>query len=241
MFSLPQEFSSAAKSHLDTQLQLFGKVASTVLDGAEKVIALNLHAGKAALSHTAATAQHLLETQDAREFFSYGVSQAKPNIDGLLAYGRQLYGIASSTHAELLASARARLDLPVPAPAQHAGVPVEVQLIAAPAPVEAKAPAELDVTPVHHSPAPVLAPVVTPAEEPVDVSPVALAAQDDSKPALPLAASAPVAPPSEPIRLEVPESAVLAAAEAADLPVSRIKAPVSKTGPAPVVKGGKKK
>lgn len=231
MFSLPQEFSSAAKSHLDTQLQLFGKVASTVLEGTEKVIALNLNAGKAALSHTAATAQHLLETQDVREFFSYGASQAKPNIDSLLAYGRQLYGIASSTHAELLASARARLELPEAAP--HTAVPVQVQLIAAPAPAVSKTEAQ-----------PVLAPVIIPADDPVEAPATLLTSKDEIKPtpALPpLAASAPVAPPEEPVKLEVPESAVLAAAEAADLPVSRIKAPVSKTGPALVAKGGKKK
>ncbi|KAB8043429.1 phasin family protein [Janthinobacterium aquaticum] len=227
MFSLPQEFSSAAKSHLDTQLQLFGKVASTVLDGAEKVIALNLNAGKAALSHTAATAQHLLETQDPREFFSFGVNQAKPNIDSLLAYGRQLYGIASSTHAELLASAKARLDLPEATP--YTAVPVQVQLIAAPAVSTTEAPAQL-------------APVIIVADEPVEAPAAVLSVQDEIKPApLPLAASAPVAPPTEPLKLEVPESAVLAAAEATELPISRIKAPVSKTGPVPVVKGGKKR
>lgn len=229
MFSLPQEFSSAAKSHLDTQLQLFGKVASTVLDGAEKVIALNLNAGKAVLSHTAETAQHLLESQDARDFFSYGVNQAKPNIDSLLAYGRQLYGIASATHAELLASAKARLDVPAPT---RAHVPVQVQLIAAPAPAvsQAEAPAVI----------PAVIPTAIPADEPVEALADALVLQDEIKPP-PLAASAPVAPSKEPIKLEVPESAVLAAAEAADLPVSRIKAPASKTGPAPVIKGGKKK
>lgn len=229
MFSLPQEFSSAAKSHLDTQLQLFGKVASTVLDGAEKVIALNLNASKAALSHTAATAQHLLETQDPREFFSFGANQAKPNIDSLLAYGRQLYGIASSTHAELLASAKARLELPETAP--QTAVPVQVQLIAAPAVSTAEAPPEL-------------APVIIPADEPVEAPAAVLTSKDEIKPTPPLpplAASAPVAPPTEPLKLEVPESAVLAAAEATELPISRIKAPVSKTGPAPVVKGGKKR
>ena len=233
MFSLPQEFSSAAKSHLDTQLQLFGKVASTVLDGAEKVIALNLNAGKAVLSHTAETAQHLLETQNARDFFSYGVNQAKPNIDSLLAYGRQLYGIASATHAELLASAKARLDVPAPT---RAHVPVQVQLIAAPAPAvsQAEAPAVIPAV------IPAIIPTAIPADEPVEALADALVLQDEIKPP-PLAASAPVAPSKEPIKLEVPESAVLAAAEAADLPVSRIKAPASKTGPAPVIKGGKKK
>lgn len=233
MFSLPQQLSSAAKSHIDTQLQLFSKISSTVLDGAEKVIALNLNAGKAALSHTAATAQYLLESQDAREFFRYGASQAKPNIDSLLAYGRQLYGIASSTHAELLASARARLDAAsIPS---DVAAPAQIKALAAPAPAAAAAPPVI-------APAPPAAPVVVaapPAAEPAAVAAAVL--EEAAQAPLPLAASAPVAPAEEPVKLAVPEAAVLAAAEAADLPVSRIKAPASKTGPAPVAKGGKKK
>lgn len=240
MFSLPQELSSAAKSHIDTQLQLFSKISSTVLDGAEKVIALNLNAGKAALSHTAATAQHLLESQDAREFFRYGVSQARPNIDSLLAYGRQLYGIASSTHAELLASARARLDAAAPAALIVSGVAApaaQIKALAAPVP----APAPTTAAPVI-APAPPVAPVVATAPQAVEERAIAAAVLEEAAQApLPLAASAPVAPAEEPVKLEVPEAAVLAAAEAADLPVSRIKAPASKTGPAPVAKGGKKK
>lgn len=237
MFSLPQQLSSAAKSHIDTQLQLFSKISSTVLDGAEKVIALNLNAGKAALSHTAATAQHLLESQDAREFFRYGASQAKPNIDSLLAYGRQLYGIASSTHAELLASARARLDA-ASIPSDIAA-PAQIKALAAPA--SAPAPAPAAAAPVI-APAPPAAPVVVaapPAAEPAAVAAAVL--EEAAQAPLPLAASAPVAPAEEPVKLAVPEAAVLAAAEAADLPVSRIKVQASKTGPAPVAKGGKKK
>ena len=99
MFPLPEQFSSAAKSQLESQLQIFSTLTSKVFESAEKIIALNLNAGKAAISHTAETAQHLLATQDPRDFFSYSTSQAQPNIESVLAYSRQLFGIASSTQA----------------------------------------------------------------------------------------------------------------------------------------------
>ncbi len=60
MFPLPEQFSSAAKSQLESQLQIFSTLTSKVFESAEKIIALNLNAGKAAISHTAETAQHLL-------------------------------------------------------------------------------------------------------------------------------------------------------------------------------------
>ncbi|KAB8063884.1 phasin family protein, partial [Janthinobacterium violaceinigrum] len=126
MFPLPEQISSAAKSQLENQLQIFSTLTSKVFESAEKIIALNLNAGKAALSQTAETAQHLLETQDPRDFFSYSTSQAQPNIESVLAYSRQLFGIASSTQAELLASAKARLDAAVPAAAPAAVAPINV-------------------------------------------------------------------------------------------------------------------
>ena len=120
MFPIPEQFSNAAKSQLESQLQILSTLTNKVFESAEKIIALNLNAGKAALSHTAETAQHLLETQDPRDFFSYSTSQAQPNIESVLAYSRQLFGIASSTQAELLASAKARLDAAAPADAPAA-------------------------------------------------------------------------------------------------------------------------
>lgn len=162
MFPLPEQISSAAKSQLENQLQIFSTLTSKVFESAEKIIALNLNASKAALSQTAETAQHLLETQDPRDFFSYSSNQAQPNIESVLAYSRQLFGIASSTQAELLASAKARLDAAAPA---AASVPVAAKpapAIAAAAPVAAPAPAAAPA-PVAAKPAEVAKPVAKPA------------------------------------------------------------------------------
>ena len=190
MFALPEQLSSAAKSQWETQLQLFSTLSQQAFDGAEKIIALNLDASKAAIARTADTAQHLLAAHDAREFLSYSTSQAQPGIESVLAYSRQLFGIASSTQAQLLEAAKTRLATASPAAA--APVPVEVQVEAI-VEVPAAAPViepEPELVP-ESAPAAVLAPVAEPEPAAPAPAPLPLAAT------LPIAASAPaaIAPP----------------------------------------------
>lgn len=195
MFPLPQQVSDAAKTQWETQLDIFHTLTNKVFDSTDKIIALHLDTGKAALAKTTETAQHLLATQDARDFLSYSTSQAQPAIESILAYSRQLFGIASSTQAELLAAAKAKLDAvaPVAAPAAKfatapATAPVHVEAI-----VDVPAPEpEPESEPVAPAAA-TLAPVASP--EPVAAEPLPLAAT------LPIAASAPVeaAPDIKPV------------------------------------------
>lgn len=199
MFPLSQQLSDAAKSQWETQLDIFHTLSNKVFDSTDKIIALHLDTGKAALAKTTETAQHLLATPDPREFLNYSTSQAQPAIESILAYSRQLFGIASSTQAELLAAAKARLDAGTPAAApaaQPASAPVQVEAIVevpAAAPAAASA-AEPEPEPEPAAPAAAtLAPVAEP--EPVAPAPLPLAAT------LPIAASAPVeaAPDVKPV------------------------------------------
>lgn len=195
MFPLPEQLSSAAKSQWETQLQLFSTFGHTVFDGAEKIIALHLDASKAAIARTTGNAQHLLAAHDAREFLQYSTSQAQPGIESVLAYSRELFGIASSTQAQLLDVAKARLDQSSPAAAAapaSTAAQVEVEaVIDVPAPVFAQEPvpeSESEPEPEPASapaPAAVLAPLAEP--EPAAPAPLPLAAT------LPIAASAPAA------------------------------------------------
>ena len=193
MFPLPEQLSSAAKSQWETQLQLFSTFGHTVFDGAEKIIALHLDASKAAIARTTGNAQHLLAAHDAREFLQYSTSQAQPGIESVLAYSRELFGIASSTQAQLLDVAKARLDHASPAAAAapvSTAAQVEVEaVIDVPAPVFAQEPvpeSELEPEPAPEpAPAAVLAPLAEP--EPAAPAPLPLAAT------LPIAASAPAA------------------------------------------------
>ena len=190
MFPLPQQLSDAAKSQWESQLDIFHTLSSKVFDSTDRIIALNLDTGKAALAKTTETAQQLLATQDPRDFLSYSTSQAQPAIESILAYSRQLFGSASSTQAELLAAAKARLDAAAPAAApvaQPASAPVQVEAIvdvpAAPAAAAAPEP-EPEPEPAAPAAAATLAPVAEP--EPAASAPLPLAAT------LPIAASAPV-------------------------------------------------
>ena len=241
MFPLPEQISSAAKSQLENQLQIFSTLTSKVFESAEKIIALNLNAGKAALSHTAETAQHLLETQDPRDFFSYSTSQAQPNIESVLAYSRQLFGIASSTQAELLASAKARLDATAPAaPAPAQSKPVLAVVApapapsAAPAPVAAKPaevtkPVEVAKPAAKAAPAPVAAPVArqAPAPAPAKVADKPVVKAAEAKPAAkPEVAKPAPAPAAAPVKAAAP-----APAPAKPFPSSKPAAkPASATG-----------
>ena len=229
MFPLPEQLSSAAKSQWETQLQLFNTLSHQAFDGAEKIIALHLDASKAAIARTADTAQHLLAAHDAREFLSYSTSQAQPGIESVLAYSRQLFGIASGTQAQLLEAAKARIAgtsplapaaaTPASAPAQ---VEVEVEaIVEVPAAVAAPAPEPVPVpAPV---PAALLAPVAEP--EPAAPAPLPLAAT------LPIAASAPAAIAAAPAKAP---AAVKATAKAAPAPASS-KPAVKQGGPSKAV------
>ncbi|GJJ00930.1 hypothetical protein RugamoR64_14680 [Duganella rhizosphaerae] len=90
---------------MEAQFKIFNTFASTAVDSAEKVIALNISTTKASVEKSSAAAKKLLEAKDPREFFS--LSSAEPaSFDSLLAYGRELYSIASGVQSDLIQSAQ---------------------------------------------------------------------------------------------------------------------------------------
>lgn len=108
MSSITEQFSAATKSQLEAQFKIFNSFASTAVDSAEKVIALNISTTKASVEKSSAAAKKLLDAKDPREFFS--LSAAEPaSFDNLLAYGRELYSIASGIQNELIQSAQSTI------------------------------------------------------------------------------------------------------------------------------------
>ena len=108
MFSIPEQFSAATKSQLEAQLKILNNFATTAFEGAQKVIALNLSTTKASVEKGSAAARELLEAKDPQEFFARSTARA-PNLDGLFAYNRELFSIASKTQAELFQAAQEQL------------------------------------------------------------------------------------------------------------------------------------
>ncbi|MES2346536.1 MAG: phasin family protein [Pseudomonadota bacterium] len=108
MSSITEQFSAATKSQLEAQFNIFSTFASTAVESAEKVIALNISTTKASVEKSSAAAKKLLEAKDPKEFFS--LSTAEPaSFDSLLAYGRQLYAIATDVQSELIQTAQSTI------------------------------------------------------------------------------------------------------------------------------------
>ncbi|MTV40032.1 phasin family protein [Duganella radicis] len=105
MSSITEQFSAATKSQLEAQFQIFSTIANTAVGSAEKVIALNLSTTKASVEKSSAAAKRLLTAKDPKEFFTLSTSEPA-SFDGLLAYGRELYSIASTAQNELIKSAQ---------------------------------------------------------------------------------------------------------------------------------------
>lgn len=107
MSSITEQFSAAAKSQLEAQFQIFNTIAGTAVASAEKIIALNLSAGRASIEQSSAAVAKLLSEPQA--FFSRGAAEP-PSLDKLLAYGRELAAIAAAAQSELIKSTQSGMQ-----------------------------------------------------------------------------------------------------------------------------------
>jgi phasin family protein len=87
---------AAQKANFDT---LFG-LTNKAFAGVEKLVELNLTAGKAALSEAAENTHAALSVKDAQELMALQSSFLQPMAEKSMAYSRHLYDIASGTGAE---------------------------------------------------------------------------------------------------------------------------------------------
>ncbi|MES2150601.1 MAG: phasin family protein [Pseudomonadota bacterium] len=79
---------------VDTQLDALRSYGAKAVDRVEKVFALNLGTGRAVLEKSSATMQQWLAVKDPRDFLVLA-SQSQQHFDSLLAYGRELFSIAT--------------------------------------------------------------------------------------------------------------------------------------------------
>ncbi|MEX8519073.1 MAG: phasin family protein [Leptothrix sp. (in: b-proteobacteria)] len=100
------EFAAANKSNLDALLGLSQKA----FEGIEKLVELNLQVSRAALDESAEHAKALLSAKDAQELLTLQAGLLQPASEKALAYGRQVYDIASSTQAEVAKLAEAQVS-----------------------------------------------------------------------------------------------------------------------------------
>ncbi len=95
---------AAQKANFETMFGLTNKAFS----GVEKLVELNLTAGKAALAEAAEGTKAALSVKDAQELMALQASLLQPLAEKSMAYSRHLYDIATSTGAEFTAAAEAQ-------------------------------------------------------------------------------------------------------------------------------------
>lgn len=220
MALIPAQFSEARAQQLEAQFNLFRTLTGKAFEGAEKLIALNFDTTRAALEKSTALVRQVAAAKDPRDLISI-TGQTQSQFESVLAYSRQLFGIATSLAVVPVAAAPAAV-----APAQAS------LTLVAPAP---------EPRPAVVMPEPVLEFGEAPVAEPAPIAeptPIAKATgQADSLPK-PSAASFPVPSSSKPIAV-APVKPV--EAQPPHAPVSGTPEIVSKKADAPASKPARKK
>jgi phasin family protein len=106
----PEQIISAQKTNAST---VFG-LSEKAFEGVEKLIELNMAAGKAAINETMSHAQSLLSIKDPQEFISIQSAMFQPMAEKLSSYGRHVYDITSATATEFTKTTEEKI-----AEAQH--------------------------------------------------------------------------------------------------------------------------
>lgn len=100
MFSNTDQFTSAGKTFIESQIAAFGALTTIATQGTEKIVALNMAAAKASADDSVAAARELLAAKEPQAFFSLMSALSKPNTEKFTAYNTHLTEILSSTKAE---------------------------------------------------------------------------------------------------------------------------------------------
>ena len=100
-----EQIVAAHKAQLDT----VAGMAQTTFGGFERLVELNMAAGKAAVSETFVNAQSLLSAKNPQDLLAAQAALVQPAFEKTVSYGRHLYDIASSTGAELSTTVEAKL------------------------------------------------------------------------------------------------------------------------------------
>lgn len=100
-----EQFTAAGKANLDAVADL----THTAFAGFERLVELNLAAGKAAVGESFTNAQSLLSAKNPQELLAAQAALVQPAFEKSVSYSRHLYEIASATSAELSKAVEAKV------------------------------------------------------------------------------------------------------------------------------------
>jgi phasin family protein len=96
MYQAPEQLMALNKTNLEVAM----KFASVAIQGAERIMELQLKAAKTAFADTVENAKTLAAVKDLQELAALKDSLAQPTINKATAYAKSLYDVTSATQAE---------------------------------------------------------------------------------------------------------------------------------------------
>jgi len=97
MYQTPDQFVAINKANLETAM----KFAGVALQGAERILDLQLKAARNAFADSVENAKTIAAVKDLQQLASLKDAMAQPTIEKATAYAKSVYDVASATQAEI--------------------------------------------------------------------------------------------------------------------------------------------
>jgi phasin family protein len=110
MFSSPDQYASASKAFLESQLAAFAAMTAIATRSTEKILALNVAAAKASTEDSIVAARELLALKDPQAFFVRASALAKSRGEKLAVYNSHLADVGTFAKAEFAKIADAHVS-----------------------------------------------------------------------------------------------------------------------------------
>jgi phasin family protein len=104
MFSISEQISAVAKTTLTNPMAVINALSKSTLVSLEKIIALNMNMVKQSLENSTTVRLELFSADKPQELFALSKVHAQPQIEKMVAYGRELADISTQTRHAFLAS-----------------------------------------------------------------------------------------------------------------------------------------
>jgi phasin family protein len=105
MHPTSEQFASATKALLESQIGIFHALGNQAIDGVEKSLVLNVATTKDTVDNCVSAATQLSSAETVQECFSIAAAQAKPVVETVAAYSHDLNEIVVGMWAEFMNTA----------------------------------------------------------------------------------------------------------------------------------------
>jgi len=96
-----EQLASVVRAGADGQVAYLNRVVASTVQGAQRLVELNITAAKTSMEESTVVAKQLLGSKDPQEFIGFLVALAQPTVTKSVAYTRHVATIATETQAEV--------------------------------------------------------------------------------------------------------------------------------------------